>query len=78
MYGTTFDFTTLNLMASSQISYVIAGGIVTPLTIISFEWGEYNRCIIFYTNNPFDLTYYDQSRMKLFSMRLLQSSLTNI
>lgn len=27
---------------------------VIDLTITSYEWGNNNDCIIFYTNNPFD------------------------
>ena len=69
--GTAFSYTNKDIGLYSNISYVIGGGTVIDLTIIFVEWGELYRSIIFYTNNPFDLTKYTSSTMKMFSTRLL-------
>jgi hypothetical protein len=73
VFGDTFAYSPINLMTSSNLSYVTPGGGVSNLTITGFLWGSDSQSIIFYSNNPFDFTSSSVlSPMKLLSVRLLQ------
>jgi hypothetical protein len=68
-----FDHVDFDLIPETNITLLGAGGVVTDLTILTYEWAYDYLSIIFYTNNPlqFDYDGGGYNSMELFKKRFL-------